>query len=96
MVLSHFSRLVHQAAMSAPVSRSQQLPTAPPKRLLIPSDHAHTHTFEMLYLYLLIKFAKAGLENYSSAGLILNLLFGSLLIQQPQDISALYYTGINK
>lgn len=84
MVSSHFSRLVHQAAMSAPVSCSEQLPTGPPKPLLISSDHAHTlsctHTFEMLYLYLLIKFARVSLEYYrSSAGFILNLFLGYLV-----------------
>lgn len=31
------------APMCAPVSRSQQLPNEPPKRLLIPSDRAHPH-----------------------------------------------------
>lgn len=42
---------------------------------------SRTYTIEMLYLYLLIKLAKASLENNSSAGPLLNLLCGSPLIQ---------------
>lgn len=40
---------------------------------------SRTYTFQMLYLYLLIKFAKASIENYSSAGHVLNLLLDLFL-----------------
>lgn len=44
-------------------------------QMTIDPIRSRTYTFEMLYLYLLIKSAKASLENYGSAGFILNVIW---------------------